>query len=165
MASVNGHYMLEFKCSVTTQHWNSTFTDVTTLFSYTSTLISLVLHVHAVFATQPRTQRVATIAMSLIAVAVTISSLVWVILYQIIVWKNESGGNVPPYDQLYIADGAIQITVPGITCCVLLGKLWVAIRWRHKAGIRKFGILHILVITFGQCLVLPCPYHGHFPLS
>lgn len=142
--------------SATTQYWANSFISVYSFISSFLVFTSLILHVHAVFAPQPRTQRIITIIFSVIALAGLACGATWYVLYQIAVWNDQAIGNAPVYNRLYGAYHAISIAILGVTCGVLVSKLFITIRWRRRAGIRKFGILHILFVTFSQCLVIPC---------
>jgi len=141
--------------SATAINWPIVFGSVTSVIGDILTMASLVLHVRVVFAPAPRTQKYVTFALAMIASVVPACDLAWNVFYQEAVWANQLSGNTPPYYRLYVFDYATCTAIVGIACAVLVGKLYLAIRWCHIAGIRKFGVLHVLLITFGQCLVIP----------
>lgn len=144
--------------TITTLNFPDTFASVLSLMTYALIIVSLLLQIYAVFAAQPRTRKVVTVVLAIPATVSWCVGLAWNTFYLRVVWGQISYvtyGFIPPYYQLYIIHEAIQTALIGITCCVLIGKLFVAIRWRRQAGIRKFGVLHILLITFGQCLIIP----------
>lgn len=153
-----GEWLLSAKIqySAATQYSTISVTSVINIISSLLVFISLVLHVHAVFSPQPGSQKVVTIILSVIAFVGQVCTTIWNVLFQIAAWNDQAVGNTPAYNGLYKASHAINMAILGVTCAVLIAKLYVAIRWRHKAGIRKFGVLHVLFITFSQCLVIPC---------
>lgn len=144
--------------SVTALWWGVTFRSVVTTLVHTLILASLVLQDHAVFAAQPRIQKNVTIILSIAATVGFALALTWNALYQRCVWTEmgcPSYNGRPPYDNMYIGAECILEAILAVACVVLVGKLVFSIRFRRQAGIRKFGVFHILMITFGQCLIIP----------
>ena len=144
--------------SPTSLWWSHTFEAVANILVVGCILASLVLQVHAVFVAQPRIQKYITIVLSIAAIGSFVLALTWEVLYTRCVW-TEMGCHTdtgrPPYDNIYIGAESILEGILGIACIVLIGKLFLSIRFRRQAGIRRFGVLHILLIAFGQCLVIP----------
>ena len=144
--------------TTTTLNFPDTFASILSLISYALVLASLLLQIYAVFAPQPRTRKIVTLTLMIPAIATWGLNLAWNSLYLEVIWGDIVYiliPNAPPFDQLYNVQEAIQTAIIGITCFILVGKLFFAIRWRRQAGIRKFGVLHVLLIMFGQSLIIP----------
>ena len=115
------------------------------------------MQIHAVFAAQPRTRRIVISVLSVGAFADTTLCAMEKGLYMKIFWGYWDDPQnplliLPPAHGLYLVAESLYIAFVG------LGKLFVAICWRRTVGIRQFGPMHILLIIFGQCLVIPCTY-------
>lgn len=148
--------------SATSLWWNSTFEAVTSTLGDTLINVSLILQVHAVFVAQPRIQKNITMVLSAAAIGGFALTVAWYALYERCVWIEGgcfTSDDRPPYDNIYIGAESILSAILAIGCIVLIGKLFISIRFRRQAGIRKFGVLHVLVITFGQCLIIPRILH------
>lgn len=139
-------------------HWAGppTFIAATNPIFYALILSSLILQARAVFPTQIKLRNMVTIFLSMAALVVLGCWTAWQVFYMKIVWDAPYVGFEAPERWLYFTSQGGVTAFVGVTCAILVAKLFGAICWRHKMRIRQFGPFHILLITFGQCLVIPC---------
>jgi len=121
---------------------------------YGLVLSSLVLQLRAVFATQIHLQIIVTVVASLAAAFVVACWAGWNIDQLIHIWDNNP--QMTPDLLFYDATQAGVTAVVGFTCLILVIKLGLSVVARRKMGAEQFGPIHVLTITFGQCLVIPC---------
>lgn len=118
---------------------------------------SLILQARTVFSAQPLTRRVVTVLLSLFALTIEAFWITFQVFWiggllqtiQQTTWE----GNILEWLYKVVQSGVTAFV--GIVCIILVAKLFMVIRWRYKMRIRRFGPFHVLIIMFGQCLIIP----------
>jgi hypothetical protein len=129
---------------------------VLTPFLYASILVTLVLQVRTVFGGTKMVQNVSTIILSVAALALIAIEITECAVY---IKHTFTGAPIPGW--LDVTIKTFFVTFVGTCSLAFVYKLGVAIQYRRKVGITKFGPLHILFIMSCPCLVVhrnsPCP--------
>lgn len=129
------------------------FSAVLTIPLYACVLFSLILQVRVVFAMEPITRKVITVLLTLSALVLLGLQTAW----QAYGIQEEINPN-KPLNLNNNTWNAFHIGFPlfiSISCLLFLYKLGITIYRRRNMGFKQFGPLQVLVIMFGQCLIIP----------
>jgi Fungal pheromone mating factor STE2 GPCR len=121
---------------------------------YPCIFATLILQVRGVFAAEPRSQLIITIFLTIISVII---EAFW-LTYETFALRNLFASPTAIREIKPYVYKTVQWTFIGLVslCCLLfVYKLFVTIRRRRRMGFHSFGPLHILLIMFCQCLILP----------
>ena len=123
---------------------------------YALLLVSLIFQIRAVFPPQFSFQRILTIVLSVIAFALVGCEVAEQGIFLDFVFQNQQNlfyRVTPGLNDTIQVGLAVYV---GVTCLLLVLKLFLAIRRRYLLGMRQMGPFHVFIIVFGQCLIIPC---------
>ena len=126
---------------------------------YALILASLIIQIRAVFVPQLARQRTfVTIILSFIAFVIvscwTAYQVLVILTTYVVIYEQEY--YTKPLTPLYnTTQGGVTAFV-GLACLFLVVKLYVAVRRRHSLGFQQMGPMHVPLIVFVQCLIIPC---------
>ena len=127
-------------------------TVVFSMILYPLIFTSLILQVRVVFAAEPTTQKIITVVLGLFALALT--GLVWAWdVHGIQASFSPALANIS--NTIWNAWHIGFCVFIGVSCLLFLYKLVITIYRRRRMGFKQFGPLQVLVIMFGQCLIIP----------